>query len=727
MLTQDQKSKVLEFIRSLKTNAFTFRDVVRYLDLESDNRRSLQHFLDELDSDEIIHRVKRGRYSLPEREDFVSGILHCHRDGYGFLIPEDRAAHRKDIFIPARGMADALHEDRVLVKLVRKKRPIRRAHRRHSVSAADEFERTEGYVVRVIERRYSSIVGRYHAHPRYPYVVPMDARLFHPIRIPFQANKQAQDGQVVVATITVPPGRNQIPQGRITEILGYAGDPGIEYRIIEHKYGLPVDFSPQALREADILADHVLKEEYAGREDFRNELVITIDGETARDFDDAISLKQIASGNFILGVHIADVSHYVREDGALDSEAYDRGTSVYFPERAIPMLPSQLSSGICSLKPGTDRLVLSALLEVDPRGKVIRSRFVEGVLRSRERMTYSSVAKILAHHDSKERTRYQELIPLLEDMERLCLILSKKRFRRGAVDFDLPEADIQFDDNGKIISIVPAERNIAHRIIEEFMLLANECVAEKLSTSGGPALYRIHEKPDPLKVEEFADFALSLGYKLEKHDGQYRSKEFQKFVMQLEGKPEQRFLAYLMLRSFMQARYSEQNLGHFGLASTAYTHFTSPIRRYPDLVVHRLLKSCLDTRSSDAWRATMQDRLPVIALHSSLRERVADEAEREIERIKKAQFMAGRVGEEFEGIVLSVFRQGFSVELMDHYVEGFVPLDALSDDYYDYAEKTQTLVGKHTRRRIRPGSRVRVRLSSVDMETSRLTFSMGSR
>ena len=602
MITQTQRNQVLQFIRSVTAHGFTFRDVVRNLELDSDDRRSLQNFLDELDSEGVIHRVKRGRYSLPAREDLVSGILSCHRDGYGFLIPDDRTRHKADIFVPARNMEDALHEDRVLVKLVRKKRPVRRNHRGRRVRVEEESERVEGIVVRVLERKRASFVGRYYAHPRFPYVVPLDPRMLHDIRIPYQAGKGAEDGQIVAVAVTLPPGRNQIPQGRIVEILGYPDDAGIEYKIVEHQFGLPVDFSPEALQEADRLPDRVLKEQCAGREDFRGDLAVTIDGETARDFDDAVSIHTLPSGNYLLGVHIADVSQYVREDTRIDSEAYARGTSVYFPDRAVPMLPAKLSSGICSLKPGEDRLVLSAVMEVDPKGKVLAKRFAEGVLRSRARMTYTELARILTDPKCPERHRYAELVPHFEMMETLCRVLSKKRHRRGSVDFDLPETEMQFDANGKVIRIVPAERTIAHRIIEEFMLLANECVAETLTASGGPALYRVHEKPDPVRVEEFAEFALHLGYKLEKHDGQYRPKDFQTFIAQLEGKSEQRFIAYLMLRSFMQARYSETNLGHFGLAASDYTHFTSPIRRYPDLCVHRLLKYSLAGNQPDGWR-----------------------------------------------------------------------------------------------------------------------------
>ncbi len=723
MLTQGQKDEVFRFIRSLKAQSFTFREVVRFLDLDSDDRRSLQRFLDELDSQSVIHRVKRGRYALPAKENLVSGTLTCHRDGYGFLVPDDRSIYKEDIFVPARNMEDALHGDRVLVKVARKKRPVRRGAHGRSVSGNAE-ERLEAVVVRVLERKTPTIVGRYYEHPRFPFLVPLDARIIHDIRIPFHAAKGAQNGQIVVAALTVPPGRYQQPEGRVVEILGYPGDPGLEYRIVEHKFGLPVHFSEEAREEAARTPDHLLEVEYQGREDFRALPAVTIDGETARDFDDAVSLEKLPSGHYLLGVHIADVSHYVKEGSALDRDAYERGTSVYFPDRALPMLPPQLSSGICSLKPNEDRLVFSVLLELNQDGDVLGKRFAKGVLRSRARMTYTSVAKILIDRDPGERARHTDLAPMFEAMEELCRNLSGKREERGAVDFDLPEAEIEFDAEGRVISVVQAERNIAHRIIEEFMLLANESVARRLTASGGPALYRVHEKPDTRKVDDFAEFALALGYRLESRDGEYRPQDFQKFVARLEGKVEGRFLAYLMLRSFMQARYSERNLGHFGLATQEYTHFTSPIRRYPDLVVHRLLKECLKAEPSDAWQQRMRECLPEIAQHTSARERIADDAEREMERIKKVQFMAGKVGDEFEAIVFSVTRQGFFVELLDHFVEGFVPAATLIDDNYSYKEKTHSFVGERRRRRFELGSKVLVRLDSADQETYRLTFSV---
>ena len=723
VLNAAQKQDVLRFIRGHEKHSFTFRDVVRVLSLDSDERRSLQHYLDELDSQGIIHRIKRGQYALPAKESMVSGQLLCHRDGYGFLRPDDRTQFSQDIFIPARNMEDAMHGDRVLIKVTAKKRAPQR--RRGTQPRADAAERFEGAVLRVLERGHPSIVGRFYEHSRFPMVVPMDTRMFQNIMIPPQQSKGAKNGQVVVVSLLLPPGRNQTARGRVMEILGFPDDHDIEYKIVEHKYGLPTEFSPQTQEEIAVIPDHVSQQQFVGREDFREEITVTIDGENARDFDDAVSVTKRPSGNFLLSVHIADVSQYVCEGTALDKDTYARSTSVYFPDRSIPMLPHKLSSGICSLKPKEDRLVFSVIMEISKRGEVIRSRFAEGVLRSRERMTYTSVARILAGRDRAERNRYAELVPMFETMEELFVILAEKRHRRGSLDFDLPEAELEFDRNGRVISVVQAERNIAHRIIEEFMLLANETVAERLTGSRGPALYRVHPKPDPEKVRDFAEFALALGYSLEEgSSGEYRPRDFQKFIAQIEGKPEGRFLAYLMLRSFMQARYAAENIGHFGLAAAEYTHFTSPIRRYPDLVVHRLLKECLKERPSASWQAKMAADLPEIATHTSARERNADEAEREIEKIKKVQFMADKVGEEFEAVVFSVIRQGFFVELLEHFVEGFVPAGTLIDDQYFYSEKTHSFSGERTRRRFQLGSKALVRLDHADQETFRLTFSV---
>ena len=720
VLAQKQKQEVLRYLQTLESPSFTFRDVVRFLDLDSDDRRSLHHYLDELDSEGVIHRIRRGRYALPSRERLVAGVLSCHRDGYGFVAPDDRTVVKPDIFVHLSNMNGAMHGDRVLVKVSSRKRPRRRDG---SSRVKSDEERLEGTVVRVLEQKLERIVGRFNEHSRFPYIVPLDSRILQDIQIPSQESRGAKQGQIVVAALTTPAGRYQNPVGRIVDVLGYPDDPGIEYKIVAYKFALPVEFSPETLEQIKDTPDHVLKTEMEGREDFREELSVTMDGETAKDFDDAITLKKLPSGHYELGVHIADVSHYVPENTPLDKDAYARGTSVYFPDRAIPMLPEALSSGICSLLPRQERLVFSVIMDVNGQGDVTARRFAQGVLRTRERMTYTSVAKILVERDPDEIKRYQDLVPFFETMEELCHILFKRRHRRGALDFDLPEAEIRFDESGKVINVVAAERNIAHRIIEEFMLLANETVAERLSTSGGPALYRIHEEPDPLKVDDFAEFALALGFRLDGHGGRYRPRDFQKFCEQLEGKPEGRFLAYLMLRSFMQARYSEQNVGHFGLAAEEYTHFTSPIRRYPDLVVHRLLKECLKPSPDKSWQERMFLALPDIAAHTSARERNADDAEREIEKIKKVQFMSDKVGDEFDGIIFSVIRQGFFIELLEHFVEGFVPAITLIDDNYIFHEKTHSFVGERKRKHFKLGSRVRVRLDIVDRENHRLSFS----
>jgi ribonuclease R len=523
----------------------------------------------------------------------------------------------------------------------------------------------------------------------------------------------------------------------------------MDIQIAIHKHDLPHIFPVEALREAESASLEVTAEQRAGRLDLRQAPTVTIDGETARDFDDAISLSRLENGHLHLGVHIADVSYYVREGSALDAEARLRGTSVYFPERAIPMLPEKLSNGICSLNPQVDRLAMSALMEIDRHGRVVKYELRETVIRSRERMTYTDVNKLLTHADPQLAMRYADLIDLFKVMEELARILIKMRERRGAIDFNLPESIFEFDDEGRIAGVLKAERNIAHRIIEEFMLLANETVAGHLERLGVPSLYRIHEEPEPQRVIEFAELASAYGYRFAVEG--VSSKDYQRLSAQLTGKPEERVLAYAMLRSLKRARYAATNAGHFGLAAPVYTHFTSPIRRYPDLIVHRILRALL--QQSPRWgesgasveaveqgteRAVKHklrrarntpapiafDELVLIAEESSERERAADGAEREVDEWRKAVFMSERLGEEFEGMIINVRDFGFFVELDDFFIEGLVAAATLTDDYYQFDERRHALIGRSHRRAFRLGDRVRVRADRVNVDRHLVDFSI---
>jgi len=525
----------------------------------------------------------------------------------------------------------------------------------------------------------------------------------------------------------------------------------MDIQIVIHKHDLPHIFPDEVIEEAEAVSPVVTKDQIAGRLDLRGQPTVTIDGETARDFDDAISLKRLDNGNYHLGVHIADVSFYVREGAPLDNEARLRGTSVYFPERAIPMLPERLSSGICSLNPKVDRLTMSALMEVDRRGRVVDYQLRETVIRSDERMTYAHVNKLLSHADPQLAMRYAKLLDLFKTMEELARILIKMRERRGAIDFNLPEAIFEFDDEGRVAGVLRADRNIAHRIIEEFMLLANETVSGHLHRLRTPSLYRIHEEPQPQRVIEFAELAAAYGYGFPVEG--VSSKDYQRLSHQLAGKPEERVLAYSMLRSLQRARYSAQNMGHFGLAAPVYTHFTSPIRRYPDLIVHRVLRALLKISPSfgdsggtvapsspglidkgKGAKSKKQPRNPLapiplgelelIAEESSERERAADAAENEIDEWRKAVFMAERLGEEFEGMIINVRDFGFFVELDDFYIEGLVPVGTLIDDYYRFDERRHALIGRSGRRQFRLGDRVRVRVDRVNVDRHLVDFSV---
>ncbi len=493
-------------------------------------------------------------------------------------------------------------------------------------------------------------------------------------------------------------------------------EPGVDTEIIIRKFGIPDAHGEEAIEEARRLGGAVRDTDLGGRTDFRPLVTVTIDGEHARDFDDAITLDRLPNGNYWLGVHIADVAHYVTEGSALDEEAYERATSVYFPDRAVHMFPPELSTGLCSLNPDVDRLVQSCLMEVNRTGEVVRYEMHDGVIHSNARMTYTDVNAVLTDRDPEVVARYAGLVPLFEMMQDLFGILNRRRHRRGSIDFDLKAPEIVLDDAGMVEAIIAAERNVAHRLIEEFMLLANETVAGHLDANDVPTLYRIHEDPDPMKVEEFEDFIATLGYTLNARADSVKPRDFQRLVEKMRGKPEEKPIAFLMLRTMQKARYDPQNLGHFGLAAESYTHFTSPIRRYPDLVVHRTLRESRRGEMIGDRREELTDDLPEIARHTSERERRADDAERELVQWKKVRFMADKVGDEFDGYITGVTAFGLFIELVEHFVEGLVHISTMADDYYRFVDRAHILRGENTGRVYRLGDRVRVQVVKVDME-----------
>ena len=763
--------------------------------------------------------------SPPHSPNLVGGRLIGHRDGYGFVVPDAPLAGTDlDIFIPPDGMGSALHGDRVLVHVQRSSKGFRGE------------SRMEGRVVQVTERAQQTVVGQFHSGAHYNYVIPFDQRIPFEIVIPrgqefseVAAEPPAQvaaarlpptpgpspqrgrgelvsptalsrhrqfggesegrsavaeagdrrtardlDGLIVDVEITNYPRPAALPRGRVLEVLGRREEFGVDVEIMIRKFHLPHRFPTDVLAEADAAPQYIPERDREGRRDFRGLPIVTIDGETAKDFDDAVYVERLARGNYLLHVHIADVAHYVRPGSALDREARLRGTSVYFPDRAVPMLPLELSNGICSLNPHVDRLVMTALLEFDSQGRRVKYELLPGIIRSAERMTYTAVRDILAGEPAACQ-RYAALIPNFKLMEELGRLLNRRREERGSIDFDLPEPEIEFDEHGRMTGITRSERNFAHRIIEEFMLAANEAVASYLEGKGIPTLYRIHEKPDAKKVIEFEEIAAGFGYSLgielpaarrtrlrlrderdrypryhEATEGQLKISPFnyQRLTKRLEGKPEERILSYLMLRSLKQARYSEENVGHFALAAPTYTHFTSPIRRYPDLIVHRILKAALvaensSLREQDARPAgagggapTGRGRLPALpgaefvlpqelhplGIETSESERRAADAERELIEWKKVSFMAQHVGDEFEGLIISLVKQGLFVELTDLFVEGFVPLANLGDDSYVYRERLRAIIGRHSKRSFRLGERIRVCLVRIDRAENKLEF-----
>jgi ribonuclease R len=682
------------------------REIIRHLGLGGELKQRTKELLKDLAEEGKIVRIRGNRYGLPLKMNLVVGKVRCHPDGYGFVIPE--AEGEKDIFISPRNLKEAMNGDRVVARV----ESIRKKGR-------------EGKVIRILERGFHKVVGKFMKAKHYSYLIPEDERILQEVYIPEGETKRARPNQLVVAEITQYPTERGRPEGRVIHILGYPDDPEVEPQIIIHKYDLPHRFSSAVLKEARSLPLTPSSYEYQDRVDLRGIPTFTIDGENARDFDDAVSIEKEKDG-LKLYVSISDVSHYVKERSPLDEEAFLRGTSVYFPDRAIPMFPPELSNELCCLQPKLDRLTLTVELRYDMDGEKREIRFYPSVICSNERLTYTIVKRILVNEDAELRDKFRSLLPSLEWMTDLSQRLRQRRIERGTLDFDLPEPEVILNLQGETKEIIRAERNLAHQIIEEFMIAANEAVAHFLEESGSPSIYRIHEPPGREAIDEFRRFVSHLGYKIRK-ESDHSPKELQKVLLEVKGRPEEKVVNNILLRSMKWAKYSAKNLGHFGLASDAYTHFTSPIRRYPDLMIHRILKRILskrDGRISEVVDSTLREELAKKADHLSRRERVAMEAEREILDRYRIRFMRDKVGDVFEGVISGVTAFGFFVEMKDIFVEGLVRVTSLHDDYYQYHENRYCLIGERTHKTFRIGDEVKVRVDRVDVERRHIDFGL---
>ncbi|MGN7387508.1 ribonuclease R [Sporosarcina sp. SAFN-015] len=666
--------------------------------------KELVKMLVQLEQKGEIVRSRTNRYGVPERMNLVRGKFIGHAKGFGFVTPETEGMD--DIFIPPPEVNGAMNGDIVLVR----------------VSKGDYGDRREGSIIRIAERKTTKVVGTYQDNRGFGFVIPDDKKLPMDIFIGKGNSLDAVDGHKVVVEITDWPSELKSATGMVVQILGHKNDPGVDILSIIHKHGIEVEFPPEVMEQANRTPDEVQEKDLFKRTDLREDLVITIDGADAKDLDDAISLVKNEDGSYVLSVHIADVSHYVQENTPLDDEAYERATSVYLTDRVIPMLPHKLSNGICSLNPHVDRLTMSCRMTIDRNGKVIHHEIFESVIQSKERMTYTDVYKIIELKDEELMKKYEHIVPMLNDMAELASILRQKRIDRGAIDFDFKESKVIVDEKGWPTDIVLRERTAAERLIEEFMLAANETVAEHFHWMQVPFLYRIHEDPKVEKLQRFFEFLTNFGIVVKGTGNKVHPRALQEIVESIEGMPEETVISTMLLRSMQQAKYFEESLGHFGLSADFYTHFTSPIRRYPDLIVHRLIRTYLIEKdvSSETiahWNANMSE----IAQHTSERERRAVDAERDTDALKKAQYMLDKIGEEFDGVISSVTNFGMFVEL-ENTVEGLVHVSYMTDDYYRFDDRQMMMIGEHTGKQFRIGDEVTIRVVSVKPEESAIDF-----
>jgi ribonuclease R len=704
---KDRKERILAFMREDAYKPLLFSELVTVLDVPKSDAEIFENLLMELEQEGSIFKTHKNRYGVPERMNLIVGYLQGNVGGYGFVIPDD--SNIKDIFISSENLNGAMHKDRVIARVNKKVIGDKRA---------------EGEIIRIIERSNNTVVGTFESSKYFGFVVPDDSRIPGDIFIPKDEINGARSGQKVVAEIIRWPEKRRNAEGRIVEIIGDRNEPGTDIVSIIKAYNLREDFPEEVAKHAQTINQTVTKDMIKGRRDIRSLRMVTIDGEDAKDLDDAVSIEKLDNGNYRLGVHIADVSYYVTEDSYLDKEALKRGTSVYLVDRVIPMLPKELSNGICSLNPGVDRLAFTVMMEIDRDGRVLDHEIFESIINTNERMTYTNVYKILEEDDRELIERYRYLLDDFLAMKELALILRKKRMARGAIDFNFDEAKIVLDEKGVPTKVERYEITIANRIIEEFMLVCNETVAEHFFWTNTPFVYRIHEEPDSEKMEVFSEFVHNMGYTL-KGISKIHPKALQDILEKAKGSKEETIISTVMLRSLRKARYSHLNTGHFGLAARYYCHFTSPIRRYPDLIIHRIMKEYLKGYMRQDREDLLNETIAEIARLCSERERAAEEAERETEDLKKVEFMKKYEGEVFEGIISNVTSFGMFVEL-DNTIEGLVRMSSMEDDYYVYNDKNYSLIGERSRKVYRIGDVVKVMLVRADVASRKLEFSIAS-
>jgi len=705
------EQQVLEFMRETAYKPMTYQELEKHFEIEgAEAFRSFLKLLNDLEQRGEILRTRSDRYGVPERMNLIRGRLQTHPKGFGFLIPDDK--DHPDVYIHANDMMSAMNGDTVLVRVT---------------SKGSAGGKLEGEVVRIVTRANTEVVGTFQSFESYGFVIPDDKRIVKDIFVPQEVMKGAVEGQKVVVKIVKYPEGRSLAQGEVIEILGHKNDPGVDILSIIRKHGLPEAFPPDVMAEAEQIPDKITEQDLFGRRDLRDsgKRIVTIDGEDAKDLDDAVHVERLPNGGYRLGVHIADVGYYVKEKSKLDQEAYNRGCSVYLVDRVIPMLPHRLSNGICSLNPKVDRLTLSCEMEFDDKARLVKHDIFTSVIRTVERMTYTNVRKILTEEDPELMERYKDLVDDFRLMEELAMKLRAARMARGAIDFDFQEAKVIVDENGKPVDIVKRERSVAEQIIEEFMLAANETVAEHFFWLKVPFLYRIHEDPDSEKMMNFIQFISNFGYVVRGKGNRVHPRALQTLLEEIKDTREETVISTMMLRSMKQAKYDPESQGHFGLAAEFYTHFTSPIRRYPDLVIHRIIREVIENggQLSDAREEYLASRMQDIADQSSERERVAVEAERDTEALKKAEFMLDKIGEEFTGIISSVTSFGMFIEL-DNTVEGLIRLSYMTDDYYHFHEPQMALIGERTSKIYRIGDEVRVRVLRVNMDEHTIDFEL---